>query len=57
LNIPLPNIFKLVENHGLSSELFDDDLYSIKYKYQITLKVISQYLKKYVAMSAVADES
>lgn len=57
MNIPLPNIFKLVENHGLRSELFDDDLYSIKYKYQIILKVISQYLKKYVAMSAVADES
>lgn len=57
LSIPLPSIFKLVENHGLNSELFDDDLYSIKYKYQIILKVISQYLKKYVAISAVAEES
>ena len=54
MSIPLPNIFKLVENHGLSSDLFDDDLKSIKYKYQNILKVISQYLKKYVAMSSVA---
>ena len=53
----MPNIFKLIENHGLSSQLFDDDLYSIKYKYQIILKVISQYVKKYIAFSSVADDA
>lgn len=57
LSIPLPNIFKLIENHGLSGELFDDDLYAIKYKYKIILKVISQYLKKYVAISTYTDEN
>lgn len=57
LRIPLPNIFKLVESHGLSSDLFDDDLYSIKYKHKIILKVISQYIKKYVAISALAEDN
>jgi hypothetical protein len=57
LSIPLPNIFKLIESHGLSSELFDDDLYSIKYKYQIILKIISQYVKKYVAISALSEDN
>ena len=57
LSIPLPNIFKFVDIHGLNSELFDDDLYAIKYKSQIILKVLSQYLKKYIAMSAVSEDS
>lgn len=47
-SVPLPRIFKSIENCGLSSELFDEDLYSIKYRYKVIPKIISSYAKKYL---------
>lgn len=33
IRVSLPKIFRLVENLGLSVKVFDEDLYSIKYRY------------------------
>lgn len=41
IKVPLPKIFKLIENMGLSVDIFDEDLYAVKYRYNIITKVIS----------------
>jgi len=39
--VAIPKIFKAIEQHGFNFEIFDDDLYSIKYKHFLITKLIS----------------
>ena len=39
--VAIPKIFKAIEQHGFNFEIFDDDLYSLKYKHFLITKLIS----------------
>lgn len=47
----------MIEKLGLSEKIFDEDLYSIKYRYKLIPKVISAYVKRYLQISDYDPES
>lgn len=46
VKVPLPNLFKQIHKLGMSAELFDEELYAIKYRHRVILKVISTYIRR-----------
>jgi hypothetical protein len=63
ISIDLPVIFQAINAFGLSTDSFDEDLYAIKYKYNVITKLLSRWIKshlrvqKLVGKQGSSDES
>lgn len=47
-SVELPKIFRAIDTYGLNFEHFDEELYSVRYRYNIITKLISRYAKKFL---------
>ena len=48
LQVDIPRIFKNIAYHGMSVEMFDEELYSIRSRYKIIPKLIAKYASKFL---------
>ncbi len=51
ISVPLPKIFKNIDQLGMFSEIFDEELYAIKNKHFLIEKLICSYVKRHLAVS------
>ena len=56
IKVPLPNLFKALTKLGMSAELFDEELYAIKYRHHVILKIISAYMRKNLQIGSIDPE-
>ena len=48
ISVDLPVVFQAINVFGLNSTYFDDDLYAIKYKYNVITKTLSRWIKSHL---------
>ena len=48
VEVPLDKVFKLLETEGLTKDNFDDELFAIRNRYELIIRALSSYIKKFL---------
>ena len=48
VDVPLDKVFKQLEAEGLTKDNFDDELFGIRNRYELIIRAISSYIKRFL---------